>query len=177
MSATRILAGLSAAILATVALAEPLAIKTGLWEITSTTDISGEMAIPPDVWANMSAEQRADAQAAMKQLADEGPKTETDRSCVTQEDLEEPFQSGQEGDASCRNTFLNQTAKEQRVRIECTGDTRGSGEFHIRVLDAQNVKGSLRMSSTDGEHEMQVRADIVGKWLGADCGDLADEPD
>lgn len=175
MSATRILAGLSAAIVATAVLAEPLAIKIGLWEITSTTDISGEMAIPPDAWANLSAEERAKAQAAMKQLADEGPRTETDRSCVTQKDLEEPFGSGREQDASCRNTFLNQSSKEQRIRIECTGETRGTGEFQIRVLDAQNVKGALRMSSTDGEHEMKIRADIVGKWLGSDCGDLAEE--
>ena len=38
---------------------EPLNVKTGLWEVTTTVSTSGQMPIPPDLLAKLTPEQRA----------------------------------------------------------------------------------------------------------------------
>ena len=38
---------------------QPLDVKTGLWEVTTTVSTSGQMPIPPDLLAKLTPEQRA----------------------------------------------------------------------------------------------------------------------
>src|SRR5713226_7911176 len=70
---------------------KPLNVKVGLWQITSTTAISGHLpGVPPETLARMTPEQRARYEAAM-QKATQG-QTTTRKHCVTQKDLDkDPF--------------------------------------------------------------------------------------
>ena len=45
----------------------------------------------------MTPAQRAEMEAAMKKEAAKGPQTETERECITEKDLENPFESDTEG--------------------------------------------------------------------------------
>jgi len=62
---------------------QPLNIKTGLWQLTMTTTVSGRPPIPPEALARMTPEQRAKFEAAMKARASHGPRTRTYKNCVT----------------------------------------------------------------------------------------------
>ncbi len=64
---------------------QPLNVKLGLWEVTSTTNVSGMPPIPDDVLARMTPEQRARMEAAMKARSGEGPKTTVRKECITKE--------------------------------------------------------------------------------------------
>ena len=54
---------------------QPLNVKTGLWESTSTSTTVGQMPVPADLLAKLSPEQRAKFEARMK--ANSAPKTRT----------------------------------------------------------------------------------------------------
>ena len=68
--------------------ADVLNVKTGTWEATFTTNTAG-VGLPASVVASMTPEQKAQAEMIMKQLAASGPKTVTERSCVTDKDIRE----------------------------------------------------------------------------------------
>src|SRR5579863_8764845 len=76
----------------------PLDVKTGEWEYTVTTQMTGlpqsaqhQMpSIPPEQLAKMPLEQRARVEAALKQagaMASGKPTTTTSKSCIRKEDL------------------------------------------------------------------------------------------
>ena len=63
---------------------QPLDVKPGLWETTTTTEMGGMPPMPADVLAKMTPEQRAKFEAAMKARAAQGAKTTTRRTCLDQ---------------------------------------------------------------------------------------------
>src|SRR4051794_18305857 len=78
---------------------EPLNMKLGLWQTSSNFSNAGEMPIPPEMLEQMTPAQRAQAQALS------GAKSFTSTSCVTKENLQNPF-TGKE----CTWTILESTA-------------------------------------------------------------------
>jgi hypothetical protein len=44
-----------------------------------------------------------------------------------------------------------------------------NGTVRIEAVDSENVKGSTRMSITNGTHTMTVNATFNGKWISAAC--------
>ncbi|HEY1242524.1 MAG TPA: hypothetical protein VGF16_18310, partial [Bryobacteraceae bacterium] len=75
---------------------KPMDVKTGLWESTMTNQMSGQMPIPAEALAKLTPEQRARIEQAMKARASQGPKTSTNRSCVTKEQLNKPMTFNQD---------------------------------------------------------------------------------
>jgi hypothetical protein len=67
---------------------QPLDIKPGLWEFTSTNLVTGLPAMPPDVLAKMTPEQRAKIEAAMGARSGGVPRTITHKVCITREKLD-----------------------------------------------------------------------------------------
>jgi len=87
-------------------------IKTGLWEITELTSMTGippMPAIPPEALANMTPEQRAQVEARMKDSFGGGPKTTTRKYCVTKEKLEKDTVFGDNRN-ECTRTVMNPPA-------------------------------------------------------------------
>lgn len=84
------------------ALADRLNIKPGLWETTSTTHTSGVPPLPKAMLDKMTPAQRADMEASMKEAA-KGPQTGTERECIAEQDLQNPFESDTEG---CTDTIV-----------------------------------------------------------------------
>lgn len=159
--------------------ADKLNVKTGLWEITSTTHISGMPPLPKEVMDQVTPEQRAQVEQAFKAEAARGPQTDVDRECITEKDLTRPFEGAD--DSNCSHTITNTTRTTQEVRLTCTGEYKGAGLLRITTPTPETMTGSLDLKMGDTNEAMTIKSQLKGRWLGSDCGeedatDMQDEP-
>ena len=146
--------------------ADKLNVRTGLWEITSVSQISGVPPIPQATLDKMSPQQRAQLQQAIGQ---KGPRTDTERECITQKDIDHPFES-EEGD-DCQHSVVQTTRTSQEVKLTCTGEHKGSGTFRVSTPTPETMTGTLDLRMGEGEQVMTVKSQLKGRWIGPDCGD------
>ena len=86
---------------------QPLDVKLGLWETTTVNEMSGMPPMPAEVLAKLTPEQRAKMEAAFKARAAQGPRTTTQRTCLTKEELSKPLALGDDNDKSCARTIIS----------------------------------------------------------------------
>jgi hypothetical protein len=151
---------------------QPLNVKTGLWESTTTSTTSGQTPIPAEFLAKLSPEQRAKVEARMNANANSAPRTRTftSKRCETKEKLaEQPFASQQE----CKETVISSTGNQMEVKLSCDfGDVKSTGSMKIEATSPEAVKGSGQMTSNGGGHAMTINTEFSSKWLGSSCGDV-----
>lgn len=149
----------------------PFKVKPGLWEVSMTNNVSGQLPIPQEMLDKMTPEQRAKMEAAMQARSAQGPKATTYKSCITQEKLD--HQKGfREDDPDCSQTVLSSTGSKVEMKIRCNKkDVLMEGTVLFEAVDSQTVKGSVHMSATGNARKMDVNGTYAGKWLGSDCGD------
>ena len=161
---------------------KPIDIKPGLWENTTTSQISG-LTMPnmpqltPDQLAKMPPDARARVEAMTKGGAG-APQTTTSKSCITREQLNKSIFSQQ--DRGCTTKLVSSTSSSQQVHVECTrGNTQTAGDVNLERTDSEHVKGDMLMktsgdSSTKGSmgQNMTIKISFTNKFLGADCGDV-----
>jgi hypothetical protein len=151
----------------------PMDVKLGLWETTLTNQMDISSMIPPDALAQLTPEQRAKMEAAMQGRG--APRTTTIKHCITKETINEAFSSPGRGNPKeqiCTQTFVTSTSTKQVVHMECTsGNMKSSGDVQVEVIDRENAKGSMVMTSAGGRGGNMKMA-WTSKWLGADCGDV-----
>ena len=152
--------------------AEKLNVKLGLWEMTSISRFSGMPPLPKEVMDKMTPQQRADMAAKIKAAAEEEPEPEVRSECITQEDLDKPFASGNADE--CAQTVVRTTRNTQEIRLACTGKTKGSGVFRVTTPTPETMTGDLDLKVGEGSEVMTISAKLKGRWLGADCGDEDD---
>lgn len=152
--------------------ADKLNIKTGLWEITSNTHISGIPPLPKELMDKVTPEQRAQMEQAFRDEAAKGPQTEVDRECITEEDLSRPFEGADE--SNCSHTITNTTRTTQEVRLTCGGEYKGSGLLRITTPTPETMTGTLDLKLGDAQQAMTVKSQLQGRWLGPDCGEEAE---
>lgn len=153
----------------------PLNVKLGLWQTTITTNMSGLPGIPDSALAQLSPDQRAKIEAAMKQVSGQPMTT---KSCMTKDKLEksEGFRNAPK---SCTYTVVSSTSSKLEMKLSCTqnGMTM-SGNVHVEATDSENVKGSIQMntsgngSASAGGNTMNMNSTFTSKWVGAACGDV-----
>lgn len=171
-NASRVVALVSLALASLAASAgEPLNVKLGLWEMSTTAATSGSM-IPPALLAQMSAEQRARIEAAMKQRAAGGSHTTSNKTCVTKEDLNRgKFEAGKgEDPKNCQYRVVTQTATRMESHFQCTGDAARSGEMKFEALSPEQIKGAIQVATPDGKMTME----FSGHWLATSCAGADD---
>ena len=144
--------------------ADGLNVKTGTWETTMTTNTAG-MAMPAGAMADMTPQQKAQMEALMKQLAASGPKTITERSCITDKDISEGA-FHQPADGKCTYKPVVATGKRQEMTFECPGD-KGvtSGRMVVDAIDSANVKGVMQIRAEG----MTIDSTFKSRWLGPTC--------
>ena len=147
--------------------ADRLAVKTGLWENTVTTEITG-VALPTEQLQRMPPAQRAQMEQMLRQMGVGAPRTVTEKSCVTEEDLEKnTFRSAME-DASqdCTYKQVTGTAKRQEWTFQCKAEGGTlEGRMEIDVLRDTQVQGRMEARSPQGGMNMKFEA----RWLSASC--------
>jgi hypothetical protein len=104
-----------------------LNVKLGLWEMTTSVQMSGMPA--PEPSGKMTPEEKARLDAAMKGAAAAAATPHTTRTCLTREKLDKSlFQDSQQ---SCKQTMITNTATVNAFKFECTGQPPSTGEFHF----------------------------------------------
>ena len=147
-----------------VALAESLAIKPGKWEMTYTSQISGD-STPPAMLEKLTPEQRARHEERMKKRADTGPRQRTQTTCVKKEELDrDAFAKDRQKD--CTYKVTAQTRTLHAATYECAGAGARKGEFRYEAIGNDKVKGSMKITTARSAMVMQLE----GKWMGAVCG-------
>ena len=92
---------------------QPLDVKLGLWETTSTTQMTGMPPIPPEVLDRMTPEQRAQMEATMGASGGQ-PKAHITKSCMTKERLEKGGSFGEDR-PNCKRTVTGSTGSKARL--------------------------------------------------------------
>lgn len=151
--------------------AEPLNVKPGLWEMSTTAATSGSM-IPPALLAQMSAEQRARIEAAMKQRAAGGSRTTSSKTCITKEDLLRGSINADkdEDQKNCQYRVVTQTATRMETHFHCAGEGARDGEMKMEAVSPEQLKGAIQVATSEGK----VTVQMAGRWLGSSCAGAED---
>lgn len=148
----------------------PLDVKTGQWETTVNSQMSGMPPIPDDVLNRMTPEQRAKIMAAMQ--ARNGSKATVSKSCLTKDQLDKPFDLGDERTRSCTRTMITSSGSKQEARIDCTvNGSKTTGTIKVEAVDSGSVRGSMQMAVSSGEHSMNMNMTFASKWIGPVCSE------
>ncbi len=160
---TRTIIGFAAATGLAIALpllaAERLAARTGLWENTMTMNLGLNM--PKEQLEQLPAEMR-------RQMGIGAPRVVTERSCMTEKDLEaDTFRdSMQDSLQDCDYKHITDTATRQEWTFQCKaqGGT-ATGRMVIDVVSEQQVRASMEMRSPEATMDVKVDA----RWVAASC--------
>ncbi len=142
--------------------AETLDIKTGAWEVTESTAMSG-MPIPKEALDKMPPEQLAKVEAAMGARAGSG-KPHTTHSCVTQQDLDRS-ELMRSDEPNCKRKVITQSARHLEIDEVCTGPEPSHAHFKFDAPSNERYTGSIDMTRGDGK----VHIDMSGRWISAAC--------
>ncbi|MFO1425789.1 MAG: DUF3617 domain-containing protein [Steroidobacteraceae bacterium] len=158
---------------AALAAGAALNLRTGLWEITYTVATQGAPAMPAEVLARMTPEQRARLEAAQRARANQGPRTHTVKSCVTPQDIKGGAFRAQDDkdDPHCSYHITAQTATLQEGTMSCTGETPRTMAIRVEAADAGHMKGTMKGSAGKAQIDMRME----GRWIAASCAGADDE--
>jgi hypothetical protein len=148
---------------------QPLNVKTGLWESTTTYTRAGELPIPAGTLDRLTPEQRARLEERMKA---NGTSTMTYKSCLKKEDLENPDFTDKK---QCTWTTLESSSTKAKGSAICNYPESGmklSGTGEIIAVDQEHVKGNIHMTATGSGRKMTTDGVLTAKWLGSGCGSV-----
>lgn len=148
-----------------------LDVKTGQWETTTTGQMTGVPALPPEMLNKLTPEQRAKVESAM---GAHGAKPIVSTSCKTKEKLQQAWNTGQEALKACTWAVTTSTSSKQEVHIECNQNAmKTSGTVKVEAVDSEHIRGSMQMAATgsDDGHTMSMNYTFTSKWVGAACTD------
>jgi hypothetical protein len=159
----------------------PLDVKTGEWEYTVTTQMTGmpqashQMpSIPPEQLAKMPPEQRAKVEALIKQssaMAGGKPTTTTSKNCIKKEDLAKMMPQGNR-DQSCKTTLVSSSRNKQELKMDCESNGgKQTGTVVVEALSPESTKFSLQIASNPSSQGMNLTVNGTSKWLGSTCTD------
>jgi len=159
----------------------PMDVKTGEWEYTVTSQMSGmpqaaagkQMPqIPPEQLAKLPPEQRARIEAMMKQasgMASGQPTTTTTKRCVTKDDLAK-LNPNVNKDQSCKMTVTSSSRNKQEVHMECElNGNKQTGTAVFEALSSESMKFNVQVAATNNGQPMNMTINGTSKWLGATC--------
>ncbi len=95
--------------------------------------------------------------------------------CVTKEDVarkaEPQFGEG------CTQQLVQRSANTMKVKFECTRPQPMKGEGEVSFISDKAYTGkSIIVTSLANGQTHQMAAEMAGKWLAADCGDVKPRP-
>jgi hypothetical protein len=161
-----LLSSVTVVLLAQTPIAPALDIKMGLWEISSTSQIGGNM--PTMDTSKMTPEQKAQMEAAMKAMM--GSHQNVTKSCMTKEKFQkEGLMEDHGGD--CKQSITTNTKSTLEAKVVCTNPSSTS-QFHVDAQSQTAFKATVKTVATDQGKPMNIDIALTGKWLGADCGDV-----
>jgi len=168
------------------ATAQDFNMKAGLWQFTSIGESKGDpvSAMSPEekgqmeeAKAHMTAEQRAQMDAMMKQpmgMMGTAAKPRTWMACITKENMRKNFarMGVDEPGSTCKTTSIRQTSTVSESREVCSGSKSGNSNTTLlfKLPSAETLIGTIHTTISGGGYEFSLK--ISGKWMSPACGDL-----
>lgn len=159
---------LSAAAAVVLAQAPSLDVKMGLWEITSTMDMGGQM--PAMDTSRMTPEQRAQVEAMMKNMTGAHPTVV--KTCITKEKFDRSSFATEQPGTTCTQNITTNTSSTLEATVSCKGGAAVTSRLHIDALSSTSIKGSFTVATSEQGRGMNMNSTMTGQWLGADCGNV-----
>jgi hypothetical protein len=150
---------------ASAAHAQTFNAKTGEWEMTITTTLTGNP-FPADALAAMPAAKRAEVEAELKRRSGK-PATNTYRTCLTKEDLTQDRFLRSEGDEICTRKIITRTPTKLVLQQTCPPPRASTGQSTIEVKAPDRIVANIDSKVNGGA--ARIRSDISGKWIGEKC--------
>ncbi len=147
----------------------PLDVKLGLWETTSQTNVSGQLPVTPEQMANLTPEQRARIEQAMKGMSG---KPITSKSCLTKEKLDKGFAFNERKE--CTHKVLNSSSHNLEVQMTCNEKEGQKANVLVKAqaLSSTNVKGTTHITVEGGGRTMTSDGSFTSKWISSNCGSV-----
>lgn len=158
------------------ALAQPAAMRAGLWEQTITlkeqgTQMAADMKQMQEQLAAMPPAQRAQME---KMMGGMGVKPSgsgiTLKYCIS----ETQAKSGDLPQSAdhCTTKLVQKSGNSQRHTFNCTGPSPTSGQTDITFPNPTSYEGSSVVNQTVSGKPERMTSTMAGKWLSADCGSV-----
>ena len=138
---------------------QPLDVKEGLWEITTTSHVASQL--PPELLAKLSPEQRAQMLASMK-AAQGKPVVQTSKACLQRENL---VRGALIGEAPDCNKQVTSSGQKLELHFKCDALNQTS---QFQRVNAESFTGTVQQNLT-GPPASTINQTIAARWLGADC--------
>ncbi len=149
-----------------VADAPALDVKMGLWEVTTSMQIAGQM--PAFDTSKLTPEQKAQVEKMMQSMM--AAHTRMTQMCMTQEKFEQStFLMDDDSGAKCKQTLTTNSKSTLDSTVECSGARTTTARMHIDARSPTSVEGTIDTVGTDQGKSITVAMKLTGKWLGADC--------
>lgn len=149
----------------------PLDVKLGLWESTTTSEMTGMPPIPDELLAKMTPEQRSRMEAAAKARGAQSKKAPSvHQSCVTKESLAKAQNFGNDDRLSCQRNIIRSSSTAQDIRFECdVSGIKSTGNIHVEAVNPEHVKGTSQVEAAGGKNAMTMKVNFESRWIGPDC--------
>jgi hypothetical protein len=150
---------------------QPLNVKPGMWETTTSMNRSGHMPIPDSLLARLTPEQRAKMQERMKAQPNDKASTSTQRSCVTKEQIEKAEGLGEDR-PECTRKVVSSSSSRLEIHMVCNGEgMKGEGTVEVLASSPESAKGTVHMtvSANGNSQPMVIESTFTSKWVGATC--------
>ena len=148
---------------------QPLNVKAGLWEVTTTGASSKDVVLPAALLEKLSSEQRARIEERIKASRSDTAKTTIKKRCLTREQLRRGMLFRPDGE-SCTWTLLTSTSSKVEMRGDCVDQGfKTEARLLIEELSPDEAEGSLQFS-TNGENTIPATTSTFkAKWIGPRC--------
>ena len=148
--------------------ADSFNVKTGAWEMTTTTVSTGNL-MPPEMLARMSPEQRARMEQAMQAHSGK-PTTRVDKDCVTKEDLDQDRLFKSDNDSACTRKIVQKSATRVVLEQTCGAPRASTATVTIETQTPESVTTAVDIAMAGGSGKMHMQGH--GRWLGASCAGI-----
>ncbi len=149
---------------------QPLNVKTGQWQTTVLINSGGSIALSSRQMAQLTPEQRARMEAAMKQASKPKTTTRVNQNCLTQDELNKgtPFKSD---DRQCTQKVLNSTSTELKVEQDCVEDSMSTKTvMRLEAVNSEQVKGTGTVTAVSEGHKFSSDINFSSQWISSACG-------
>ena len=149
-----------------------LDVRPGLWEISTSGEVSGTPQIPPEMLAQMQPQQQVMAEALVLAIIAQASAPHRMQFCVTPRQVQQGLDLSRIGGGTCRQTIQSRSPSGFDMQMACGGEDQMRGAVRLRVLDRSTVIGNVEVREGVGGSAAAITQNLHGRWLGASCGDV-----
>lgn len=153
----------------TITLAVSLNVKTGAWETTTTTSM-GQSSLPTDTLAKMPPEMRKLMQAQMQAFQ----KPHIDKSCITQEDLNQNRMLDAQDPDKCTRKIITSSPKKMTMQRNCSAPRESTSIITVEAISSELTKGTIDISQPKAG---KIHIDVKSRWLSSSCAGIPPRTD